>query len=162
MKTSQLQIRVSPEQKARLRRLAARAGQDVSSYVLARALPAPPRLQFEAAVRALRDDEKRRYAFAEIADLLRADTLTALQIELEPAGVGGLSTLASNYLAALVEQACVERGAPIPAWTGAIAPLPTPWFASDFRSLRALLLTTSPPAFKRRNLFVDPGVAGRV
>ena len=38
-KTSQLQIRVSPEEKSALKRLAASAGQSVSSYVLSRVLP---------------------------------------------------------------------------------------------------------------------------
>jgi len=38
-KTKYLQIRVSPEEKERLRALAERAGLDLSSYVLARALP---------------------------------------------------------------------------------------------------------------------------
>ena len=38
-KTQQLQIRVTPAQKAELKRLARRSGQDLSSFVLSRALP---------------------------------------------------------------------------------------------------------------------------
>ncbi|HKS05813.1 MAG TPA: hypothetical protein VJR92_05835 [Gemmatimonadaceae bacterium] len=161
MKSTQLQIRVTPTQKARLRQLASRAGQDVSAYVLARALPAG-RVRFDDAVRALADESRRRFALAEVADVLGDAPLTELQLDLAPRGLERLSPFAQNYLAALVEQACVTRGAPLPAWTTSIAPLDEPWFASDLRSLRAHLLVASPPPFKRRNLFTDPGVAGRV
>ncbi len=42
-KSAQLQIRVSPAQKAAIRQAAKRAGIEMSAYVLARALPALPR-----------------------------------------------------------------------------------------------------------------------
>jgi uncharacterized protein (DUF1778 family) len=160
MKTSQLQIRVSPAQKNRLRRLAARAGMDVSSYVLARALP-DARRQFDEAVRALRDDRRQRFAFAEIADLLRDASLDELQLDIEPDNLAALSDVTANYCAALIEEACTTRGVTPPAWVAAIEPLDVPWFATDLRSLREHLLVVSPPPFKRRNLFVDRG-AGRV
>ena len=40
-KSEQIQIRVTPHQKAALKRRAKHAGQDVSSYVLSRTLPPP-------------------------------------------------------------------------------------------------------------------------
>lgn len=60
-KSQQLQIRVTPGQKAQLKRLARGAGQDVSGYVLARALP-EARLRFGEIIRALRDREGYRFA----------------------------------------------------------------------------------------------------
>ena len=38
-KTAQLQIRVTPEEKRTIQRLAKQAGQDISSWVLSRVLP---------------------------------------------------------------------------------------------------------------------------
>lgn len=161
MKSAQLQIRVSPAQKTRLRQLAARAGQDISTYVLARALP-QARVRFDDAVRALRDDTRRRFALADIADTLRDAPIADLDLDVAPETAAQLDAVTGNYLAALVEHACAEAGATPPVWTSAIAPLDEPWFATDLRSLRPHLLVVSPPPFKRRNLFVDPGVAGRV
>lgn len=158
-KSEQLQIRVSAAQKSRLRALAARAGQDVSAYVIARALP-EARAQFDRAVRRLRDESARTYAFAEIADLLR-NSASELDLDAPPEGLGQLSAVDRNYLAALVEQSRVQRGESPPDWTRAIEPLDSPWFATTLKSLRTHLLLVSPVAFKRRNLFVDPG-EGRV
>jgi uncharacterized protein (DUF1778 family) len=161
VKTAQLQIRVSPAQKARLRQLAARAGQDISTYVIERALPLA-RSRFDDAIRALRDGAARAFAFAELADLLRDAAPAELQLDVPPQDLGKLSPFAKNYLGALIEQAYAARGTRMPAWITAIAPLDEPWFATELRSLRTHLLVVSPPPFKRRNLFVDPGVAGRV
>ena len=63
--SEQLQIRVTARQKATLKRLAAAAGQDVSAYVLSRALP-EKRLEFASLLRSLEDEADRRYALAEL------------------------------------------------------------------------------------------------
>ena len=68
-KSQQLQIRVTPEQKSALARRARRAGQDLSSFVLARVLP-PAALRFAEAVAALGDADPPRHALAELNDLL--------------------------------------------------------------------------------------------
>ena len=65
-KSLQLQIRVTSDQKARLRQLARWAGQDVSTWVLARALP-EPRTRFHETVHALRSVRQRRCALAALA-----------------------------------------------------------------------------------------------
>ena len=62
-RSEQLQIRVTPAQKSALRRRARAAGQDVSAYVLALALPSSA-TPFAALVDALRDDGTRRFALA--------------------------------------------------------------------------------------------------
>jgi len=54
-----------------------------------------------------------------------------------------------------VEIACSRCGVACPKWTRQIAPLPEPVFGSALLGLRLYLLTRSPAAFRRRNLFVD-------
>ena len=60
------------------------------------------------------------------------------------------------------EEASAERDVAPPEWTGDVAPLDAPWFATTLRSLRLHLLRVAPVAFRRRNLFVDAGAGGRV
>jgi hypothetical protein len=160
-KTEQVQIRVSPREKAALKRLAAAAGQDLSSYVLARALP-PARLRFEGILRALEDAGERRFALAELNDLLSGLAPIELGDAVANADVARLSPVLQNYVAAMVEQAAAERRTEPPPWVAAIRPLERPHFAAPLLSLRWHLLTASPPAFKRRNLFVDATLGARV
>ncbi|MFO7892437.1 MAG: DUF1778 domain-containing protein [Longimicrobiales bacterium] len=160
-KSSQLQIRVTPAQKAALKRLAARAGADLSSYVLSRALP-PSRARLHEVLDALRGGADRRYALAELNDLLTE--LTALELPAAVAGADleGLGPVERNYVAAMVEQASVMKGVEPPAWAGEVEPLAEPYFATSLGSLREHLLRSSPVAFKRRNIFVDATVGDRV
>lgn len=160
-KSEQLQIRVTAAEKARLRQLARRAGLDVSAYVLAQAMP-PARERFQRTVTALRHESDQRYALAELSEILVPLGAGELERTVDAADVSGLSEFAQNYLAATVEYLCVKRGAALPSWTRAIAPLPEPWFATVMRSLRVHLLRSSPVAFKRRNLFIDAGPDARI
>lgn len=160
-KTSQLQIRVTPAQKARLRHLAAAAGQDVSAYVLDRVLPAEGE-RFAAILRLLARGDDHRYALAELHDFLAR--LAAGQFASAVAVGPGerLSPLFRNYVAAMVEQAAERLGVPAPGWAGSVPPLGTPHFAVPLAGLRLHLLAASPVAFKRRNIFVDASVGDRV
>ena len=155
-KTEQLQIRLTAGEKRRLRQLARRAGLDVSAFVLARSLP-PTQERFQRAVRALHDEDDRRYILAELGEMLVPLGAGELESAVEQADVSGLSPFAQNYLAATVEHLCAMRGARFPEWTRSIVALAEPWFATSLRSLRCHLLKRSPVAFKRRNLFVDAG-----
>ncbi len=159
-KSAWLQIRVSPSQKAAIQGAARRAGMDMSSWVLRSVLPASEG-RFQALVAACRDPRQGRHALAELHSWL-AD-LDAGELR---AGVASaprrLDPWLANYVGAMVEQACARRRIAPPAWTAAIAPLDTPWFGSDLASLRLYLLTHSPPAFRRRNLFIDATVGARV
>lgn len=65
-------------------------------------------------------------------------------------------------MAALVEQAADQKHVAPPAWVGDVAPLETPRFATELKSLRMHLLRSAPVPFKRRNIFVDTGVGIRV
>lgn len=160
-KTRQLQIRVTPEQKAELKRRARRVGMDVSAYVLARVLP-PTRGRFTNLLSALRDDEEDRYVLAELNDLLAALAPIEFHDAVGDADLGGLSPLLRNYVAAMVEQAAHQKRVAPPGWVHEIEPLAEPYFATPLRSLRPHLLRSSPVPFKRRNLFVDSGVGDRV
>lgn len=160
-KSQHLQIRVTPCQKASLKRLAAGAGKDVSSYVLSRALPSA-RLRFEELLSLLGDGAEHRYALAELNDFLSALAPGELREATGHADLSRLSAFLQNYVAAMVEQACYRRGAPPPAWTCRVVPLETPYFAAPLKSLRPHLLRASPVPFKRRNLFVDAAVGARV
>ena len=65
-----LQIRVSPDQKKAIRAAAALAGMDMSSYALARLIPAP-RARFERIVTDLATEPgRRRFALAALNDFL--------------------------------------------------------------------------------------------
>jgi hypothetical protein len=160
-KSEHLQIRVTRREKALLKRRAAAAGRDVSSYVLARVLPAPAQ-RFGELLELLAAEPEHRYALAELNDLLTPLGGAELRDAVAHAEVSGLSPLLRNYVAALVEQACDGRGVRVPGWTRRVEPLAAPHFAAPLESLRPHLLRASPVPFKRRNLFVDAALGARV
>jgi uncharacterized protein (DUF1778 family) len=160
-KTEQLQIRVTASEKKTLRRLARGAGQDVSSYVLSRALP-KPRLRFQQLVETVADNKERRFALAELNDLLANLTRAELSDVLSEAPLLDLSPYWRNYVAAMVEQASQRKKIPAPKWLSDIEPLTKPHFAAPLANLRLHLLRASPVPFRRRNIFVDSGVGDRV
>lgn len=159
-KAAQLQIRVSPAEKAAIQRAARRAGMDMSAYVLARALPGAA-ARFEALTAACRDRARARFALAELNDWLATLGTSELQEALASAPQG-LAPGPANYVAAMVEYACGRRGVPPPAWTRSIPPLAEPMFGSALLSLRLYLLSHSPAPFRRRNIFIDASVGSRV
>lgn len=160
-KSQHLQIRVTPQQKSMLKRLATAAGQDVSSYVLARALP-PVRIRFEEILVLLDTGTDHRYALAELNDLLSALAPAELREAVAYADLAQLSPFLRNYVAAMVEQVCHLTRVPPPAWTAQVEPLELPYFAAPLKSLRLHLLRAAPVPFKRRNLFVDATLGDRV
>jgi uncharacterized protein (DUF1778 family) len=160
-KSQQLQIRIAPAQKATLRRLAKAAGLDVSSFVLARLLPAEQG-RFTALVRRLADEADRRFALAELHDLLRACAAPQFGEAVAVADLRDLPAWLQNYVAAMVEQAAAQKGLAPPAWVGDVQPSEEPHFTTPLRSLRLHLLASAPTAFKRRNIFIDAGIGARV
>lgn len=160
-KSEYLQIRVTPAEKKRLRRLAKAAGTDLSAYVLARAAPSGQR-RFEELLSLLPDEDEDPFVLAELNDLLAGFGSGELGDAVAAADLSPLSPVLQNYVAAMVEQACSMKGIRPPGWTARVRPLETPWFATPMKSLRLHLLRTSPVPYKRRNLFVDAGVGARV
>jgi len=159
---SHLQVRISATEKAELERRARRAGQDVSTYVRSRLLPIT-RGRVQALVdRLRRDPDGRRYALAELSDLLAELPPAHLRSAVAELDVTRLTPLLQNYVAAMVEQAAHNARVRAPRWTAEVPRLAEPWFAVPFRSLRPHLLKEAPVAFKRRNLFVDATIGDRV
>ncbi|MBL0172086.1 MAG: DUF1778 domain-containing protein [Gemmatimonadaceae bacterium] len=160
-KSAQLQIRVTPRQKAALKRHANAAGLDVSSYVLARVLPVESD-RFAVIIRAMAIAADHRFALAELNDFLHRCAPIAFGEAVARASLGALSPFLQNYVAAMVEQAAGQKHVPPPSWTREVLPLDAPHFATPLRSLRMHLLRSAPVAFKRRNIFVDAAVGDRV
>lgn len=161
-KTQQLQIRVTPEQKSALARLARRAGQDVSSFVLSRVLPSAA-LRFGGILGALGDPDRWRFALAELNDLLTELAPRELaEVTGDADDLGGLSPYLQNYVAAMVELAAHQKGVAPPDWVRDVRPLEEPHFATPLEGLRLHLLRASPVPFKRRNIFIDSSVGDRV
>jgi hypothetical protein len=160
-KTAQLQIRVSADQKTAIQRAAARAGMDMSAYVLSQLLSVPA-TQFRDCAAACAGSELPRFALAELNSLLTGLTAGELREAVAAPPPAGLTPFHANYIAAMVEQACAKRSIMIPAWTRSIPPLAEPVFGSELRSLRPYLLTNSPPPFRGRNIFIDSTLGDRV
>ena len=160
-KTQQLQIRVTPEQKSALARLARRAGQDVSSFVLTRALPSAA-VRFGEILSEVGDADRWRFALAELNDLLTGLAPRELETVTGGADLRGLSRYVRNYVAAMVELTAHQKGVVPPVWVSQVPPLEEPHFATSLPGLRLTLLLASPVPFKRRNIFIDSSVGDRV
>ena len=160
-KSSQLQIRVTPAEKMRLKELAKRSGLDVSHYVLEKVLPAQSK-RFHEILHSLRDEKTCRFGLADLNDFLSDLGAGEFAAAVESVDLAELSLFAANYVCALVEQAAHQCKLPPPAWTKAVAPLSEPYFAAPLVSLRPHLLRASPVPFKRRQLFVDSSLGDRV
>jgi hypothetical protein len=159
-KSGQMQIRVTPAQKAAICRAARRAGMDMSAYVLARVLPAPA-LRFQELTGACADSRNTRFALAELNSWLASLGAGELQ-EAVSSPPARLTPYLANYVAAMTEVACARNGIAPPSWVPATAPLTEPVFGSTLMSLRLYLLTHSPAPFRRRNIFIDASVGSRV
>lgn len=160
-KLSQLQIRVSESEKSAIRVAAERAGLDMSTYVLSRVLSFPAQ-EFKNAVMALGGPARASFALADLNSLLAKLTATELRDAVTNAPEVDLPAFLANYVAAMVETACAKHEIPVPAWTQKVRPLDAPVFGSELKSLRLHLLTHSPAAFRRRNIFIDSSVGDRV
>lgn len=163
-KSDQLQIRISTEQKRRLKQLARDAGMDVSAWVLSRTLP-PENERFQeltAAVAAAATDTTRRLALAQVADYLRPLPLGAFRRATANAPRAALAPTWLNHLAGTIELAASRRGLVPPPWTRTVPQSREPLFGSSLENVRVHLLTRSPVALRRRNLFADASLDDRV
>lgn len=160
-KSAFLQIRITPADRSSLQRHAKRAGKDVSTYVLDLVLPgSSAALERQVArLRAAGDS----FALAELHDFLA--TLTpqefARAVDQSPLRLSD-DPLMANYVAAMIEHVAGDFEIAPPTWTRDVVPLAVPWFVTPLKSLRLHLLFNAPPAFRRRNIFVDTSVGARV
>jgi Protein of unknown function (DUF1778) len=160
-KESQLQIRVTREQKLAIRRAAKLAGLDMSEYVLRQVLSIPAQ-RFQEVMRELAASADPSFALAALHDLLGSLARLELRDTVAARPQVHTSQYLENYVAAMVETACALNRIEIPAWVLRITPLPQPVFGSELKSLRLHLLTNAPPAFRRRNIFIDATLGARV
>ena len=155
-KSGQLQIRVTPAEKAALKRLAADAGQSLSAFVLSRALP-PGQDEVTRRVRALGGGKNLPKALSDLR--LHLQSLSGEEFDATVAGIDrqGLTPLQANCAAAAVEGEAWRRGRMAPEWTQAIDPLDRPYFGWGLPSLRPHLMRVTPATLKRRNVYLaDP------
>jgi uncharacterized protein (DUF1778 family) len=155
-RSSQLQIRVTPAEKSALKRLAAAAGESVSTYVLSRVLPSEERVisaLYHVLAEKGRDD---RATLAELAGVLAGMLPTEVHERVPEPDRATLGPVLLNSIAALVETAAHRKEVDPPAWVAAVPPLPRPHFGWTLRSLRPHQLRVTPIPFKRRNLYFDP------
>ena len=160
-KPAEVETPAPPVENAAIQRAARWAEPDTQADPLADVFPA-------AAVRCFQDlatcqaEARARFALAELNSWLAGLGPGDLQEVVASPPLPGLAPYLANYLAAMVEHACVRRGVVAPAWTRAIAPLAEPVFGSALVSLRPYLLAHSPTAFRRRNIFIDASIGDRV
>ena len=117
--------------------------------------------RFQELTEVCADPEGARFALAELSAWLASLGAAELR-EAVASPPPALTPYFANYVAAMVEYACAQRGVPPPGWTPAVAPLTEPAFGSALMSLRLYLLTHSPAPFRRRNIFIDASVGSRV
>lgn len=161
-KTGHLQVRVSAGDKARIQRCARRAGLNVSEWVLRRLLPqVEEEFQKLCGEFAARPDA-RSYGLAHLHDFLARLDSRDFSLAVREPPAAPLQEFEANYVAAMIEHAAHLKEARPPDWVAAVPPLAEPWFGAPVQSLRLYLLTSSPPPFRRRNLFVDSSVGDRV
>jgi hypothetical protein len=160
-KTSHLQIRVTPEQKRTMKRLAHDAAMDMSTWVLARVLPDGAR-RFQDLTANLATADQRRFALAELADFVRPLAAGSFLRAVAEAPRARLDANTLNHVAAAIDLAARRRGVAPPPWTRDVTIPAMPRFGSELTSVRLHLLTRSPVALRRRNLFMDASVDERV
>jgi hypothetical protein len=125
-------------------------------------LPSLPAQEFQNAVRALVAPDRVSFVLADINLLLSNLTAAELRDAVVNAPEVDLPSFPANYVSAMVETACAKHRIPVPTWTRKVLPLETPVFGSELQSLRLHLLTRSPAAFRRRNIFIDSSLGDQL
>lgn len=160
-KTEQLQIRVSAQQKTRIKQAARAANVSMSDWVLKKLLPGH-QLHFQRLINDLCRSEQASYSLASLNDFLtkltRDDFLEAVH---EKPRLPDDQYL-QNYLAAMIEVTAHRNQENAPDWVADIRPLKKPIFGTDLKNLRLYLLTRSPPPFRSRNIFIDSTIGDRL
>ncbi|MCX7064305.1 MAG: hypothetical protein NT024_06995 [Proteobacteria bacterium] len=160
-KSLQLQIRLSPRDKRRIEARARQAGLAVSAWVLGRLLPSAA-AEFERLCERLAREASPAFVYAALNDFLSPLSRDEFVTAVADAPTPKFDPERLNYLAAMIEQTAVILDVAPPDWTRDVPPLEQPVFASDLENLRLHLLINALPSFRRRNLFVDTSIGGRV
>jgi uncharacterized protein (DUF1778 family) len=161
-KTTWLQVRVSPEEKARIRADAEKSGTDLSSFVLSKVLP-PALSEFDTLVAWVLAQPDSHVPMAECVDYLQAlPAARGAELAAMPARFTELPAWKQNLLCAWVEHRAALWGVRAPAWVLEVPALEQPYFGAEFVNLRPWLLVVSPVVYRRRNVFVERGLGWRL
>lgn len=159
--SEQLQLRVTPSEKKKIQQMAKKSGMTMSTWVRSRLLSshAP---EFRDLLLAISQPETRRVALAELNTWLVSLNRMEFSETVAQAPLETLNLYLGNYVAAMVEVAAHQKRVSPPAWTKNYTGLDRPDFGSDLKALRLHLLASSPPPFRRRNIFIDSSIGDRV
>ncbi len=160
-KSLQIQIRVSPQEKAAIIRYTKAANMGISQWVLSKALPSSQQA-FQGLLGQLKSASNPKYILAQIHDMFNATSADEFECMVAQSPSVILSDYLANYVAAMIEYTAAQKGRKSPSWAAQVPPLEIPVFGSDLKSLQLYLLTHSPPPFRRRNIFIDATVGQRV
>lgn len=160
-KSSQLQIRVSPKQKATIKRAAKASGLDMSEYILLKVIP-PKREKALHLIKSLKSNSKASLILASFHDLIINCSAEEFVDTFSNFDLDGLEPYLQNYIAALIELGAKQKKILPPEFVKKVPRLREPYFASQLQSLRLHLLTSSPLPFRKRNLFIDSSLGDRV
>lgn len=155
-RSSQLQIRVTPAEKAALKRLADAAGESVSSYVLSRVLPSEEQVIVQLYEQLAEGGSDHRQILRKVQQALASVPAAELEERIPAPDPESLGPVLANSVAALVEAVAHQRAVEPPSWVAEVEPLPRPHFGWALKSLRPHQIRVTPIPFKRRNLFFDP------
>ncbi len=158
MKSTHIQIRISPEQKNKIAKAASRKGVGMTTWVLEKLFPELSE-KLEELIQELAKSKNSSFVFAEINDFLSALSSRELSQALENLNLEKLEVFEQNYLAAMIELACEKKSIACPEIT--TAELSSPWFATELESLKLYLLLNSPAPFRKRNIFIDSSIGDR-
>ncbi len=164
MKSDILQLRLSPPQKEAIRQAANASHISMSEWILKKLFP-PSSDAFWRLVRELEKHEntdKQSLALASLNDFLNGLASIDFPVAVQNIPPNHIGVYVANYLAAMLETAAHRLGVPPPSWVREIRALSTPVFGTQLESLRLYLLTNSPLAFRRRNIFIDATIGDRV
>lgn len=161
VKTAQLQIRVSPREKALIKRAAKHANLSMSDWVLTKLLP-DNKQRFHRLVADIYYSEEVSFSLAALNDFLVQMSADELRDAVGDKPSLPADEYLSNYVTAMVEYTANINNISAPDWVNGVQPLSKPRFASNLKSLRLYLLTHSPAPFRGRNIFIDSTVGDRL
>ncbi len=160
-KEEQVQIRISKQDKDRLRVFAKNKNMELSSFILESVIPSLFK-KFQELLSDLKRSKYPKIKLAEINDFLCALNSRDLKAAVANRFEVQLDDYYTNYVAAMIEVACDQKDIAIPVWTQEIAGLDNPVFGSSLKSIRLHLLANALIPFKARNIFIDSSIGDRV
>lgn len=161
-KSTWLQLRVSPDEKSRIRAAADAAGLDLSTFVLSKVLR-PDVSEFDGYIAWMLEAPDSHVPLAECVDYLQ--TLPAArgaELAAKPLRFDELPPLRQNEVCAWIEHRAALWGVHPPAWVMDVPALSHPYFAGGLMNLRPYHLVVSPLVCRRRNIFQERALGGRL